>query len=382
MLPVFRMVYSQICTWLDDYIGGDSPEELLDTWDLTEWVEESEIVEVFSDCFIDMLKTKKAQNDAEKIVHGLIWEYYLLRRSESLQRLTADADLCMRLRSEVSVRQRTNEWHKERSSVLTASEFHSILGDGSTRDAVVKSKIVTGLRDSRNATVQTVFLTGRNGKLNPCAWGFRFEQVVGDIYSTIAGCDIYCGLGRLRHKTLSKLAASPDGLVISGPGAGRLLEFKAPVSRQIEDDIVPYEYYCQIQIQLEVCDAAAADYCECKIEDGLISDGKYIGALAVIGDKANIASWTYVYSPVYPNTDTGLAQVKAWTPEGNVIEHQFWTCVKTHIMTVMRNKRWWSTVGLPEYECFWKDVENKRGVPDVIFIEEDTYQKPLFIDDI
>jgi hypothetical protein len=379
--PIIRMVYSQICSWLDDYISSESPEELLDTWDLTEWIEESEIVDVFSDCFIDMLKTKKAQNDAEKIIHGLIWEYYLLRRGERIQGLVPDTDLCMRLRSEVSVRQRTNEWHKERISLLTASEFHSILGDGAGRDALIKSKIVSGLRDGRDAEVQTVFLTGRNGKLNPCAWGFRFEQVVGDIYSTLVGCDIYCGLGRLRHKTLSKLAASPDGLVISGARAGRLLEFKAPVSRTIEDDVIPYEYYCQIQIQLEVCDALAADYCECKIEAGLIDDGKYIGALAVVGDKANISSWSYVYSPVYPNNPEGLANVKAWTPEGHVIEHQFWTCVKTHIMTVVRNSRWWSTVGLPEYECFWKDVDAARTAPTDSFLA-DTYEKPLFIDDL
>ena len=373
------MVYSQICSWLDDYISGESPEELLDTWDLTEWIEESEIVDVFSDCFIDMLKTKKAQNDAEKIVHGLIWEYYLLRRGERLQSLVADNDICLRLRSEVSVRQRSNEWHKERCGLLTASEFHSILGEGATRDAVIRSKIVSGIRDKRDTEVQTVFLTGRNGKLNPCAWGFRFEYVVGEIYSTLMDCDIYCGLGRLRHKTLSKLAASPDGLVISGARAGRLLEFKAPVSRTIEDDVIPYEYYCQIQIQLEVCDALAADYCECKIEAGLNEGGKYIGALAVIGDKANISSWSYVYSPVYPNNSEGLANVKAWAPEGQVIEHQFWTCVKTHIMTVMRNSRWWTTVGLAEYECFWNDVDTARLIPSDSFLE-DTYEKPLFID--
>jgi len=71
------MVYSQICSWLQDQIETDeAPEELLDTWDLTEWLYESEIMELFSEVVLPMYKLKKTREDATQIVTSLIWEYY------------------------------------------------------------------------------------------------------------------------------------------------------------------------------------------------------------------------------------------------------------------------------------------------------------------
>ena len=194
-------------------------------------------------------------------------------------------------------------------------------------------------------------------------------------------------VGRVRHRVLKQLAASPDGLIESGPNAGRLLEIKAPVSRSLEEDIVPYDYYCQMQVQMEVFDIGSVDYCECRLKAvnswaGVEKNGPlWIGALVVIGFLDDAASWEYVYSPLFPNTDEGRADLSSWSPSGNVLEIQMWTIEDWQLLTVVRNKRWWNTVGLPEYERFIKDLSKARQDPMFLSPDDDFKSKPMFLDD-
>ena len=87
--------------------------------------------------------------------------------------------------------------------------------------------------------------------LNPFTWGIRFEPIVKQIYQALTGTRVV-DLGRLKHKTDKRLAASPDGLIIEGPDQrlSRFVEFKAPVTRKILS-IVPEDYMAQMQIQME-----------------------------------------------------------------------------------------------------------------------------------
>ena len=218
------------------------------------------------------------------------------------------------------------------------------------------------------------------------------------------------------------MAASPDGLVLDGPNAGRLIEIKAPISREIEEDIVPQDYYCQMQIQMEVCGAASADYCECRL--GVVKDGAwsdisgskippYVGAVAVIGSRDDYKTWSYKYSPVFPNTEEGRSLALAWKPviidkptinvvdsesDGNymyepspdeevifeILELQVWEVIDWQIITVPRNKRWWTNVGLPEYHRFVSDVLSARADP--MYLVPRTFDcapfpAPMFLDD-
>jgi hypothetical protein len=379
------MVYSQICSWLDDFVDGNSPDELLDIWDLTEWIEESEIITLFEECILPTYKNKKSRDDATSILRSLIWEYYLFRRDSSMQKLRADISGVERVKSLVSCSQHSLNWHLEKYDLLTASEFSDTFGSLSARNNLIKNKVLKPLTDG--VAPQTVFLS-RDDKLPATCWGNKYEAVVRDIYAKVNNCSVFSNLGRIKHSELLNLAASPDGIVESGSKAGFLLEIKAPVSRQLEDKIIPEQYYCQIQIQLEVCNLEAADYCECKLE--LVKNGVwyndisgvplFVGAVAVIGDLADYKTWKYVYSPLFENTATGRALAIMWTPDisGTVLEQSCWQITDWQLITVKRNRRWWNAEGLPEYYRFWKDVYMARRNPSCLL--DDSPTGPLFVD--
>ena len=411
------MVYTQICDWLDDFIGDDPPCELIDVWDLTEWIYESEILDIFEEFVIPSFKNKRSRDDADNILHSLIWEYYLFRRAGYISKLLPDISGAQSIRVAAGSTQQSIEWHKEKRDLLTASEFACILD--SRRLGVLRSKIINRLTDGEPP--QNVFLS-REGKLNATAWGIRYEEVVRRIYEKVNECTVLCGIPRLRHPELAFLAASPDGLVLDGPSTGRLIEIKAPISRELEEDIVPQDYYCQMQIQMEVCGAASADYCECRIEivkEGKFSDisgcPQYIGSLAVIGSKDDYKTWKYVYSPLFPKTESGKADALAWRPNINehqirptiivgddlennlfyeptpdeivnieILEIQLWEIGDWQIITMPRNKRWWENVGFPEYTRFVKDVNAARADPLFVIpreFQESSYPAPMFVED-
>lgn len=388
------MVYTQICEWLDDFIGDDPPCELIDVWDLTEWLHESEILDVFQEIVIPSFKNKKSRDDAENILHSLLWEYYLFRRSGYISKLVADASAVGRLQTAAALAtastQQSLQWHREKRDLLTASEFSCILD--TRRMGVLRSKVANKLSDGERP--QTVFLS-RGGKLNASAWGVRYEEVVRLLYEVNAGCKVQNNIPRLRHPVLGFLAASPDGLVIEGPAAGRLLEIKAPLSRILEDDVVPCDYYCQMQIQMEVCDVGSADYCECRlaiVKDGVFTESatampNFVGSLAVVGEPDDYKTWEYKYSPLFPNTLEGRAGAVDWKPllsnEGlEILELQTWEVQDWQVITVARNKRWWANVGFPEYQRFLTDVYAARADPMYLIPKSfDTIPEPMFLDD-
>jgi len=404
------MVYSQICDWLNDFVEG-ADLELYDVWDCTEWLSESEILSVFEEYVMPTFKTKKGAADASQILHALIWEYYLFRRSAAIAAFSYDVSCYERLKSVASVQQQSQEWLQEKRDLITASEFSTILKDGLARYQIMREKTVK--RISAAAEQQTVFLS-RDGVLAPMAWGHRFEPVVKQIYESVTGSTVYSGLGRLRHPTLKRLAASPDGVV----SKGCLLEIKAPITRDLEDDEIPYEYYCQMQVQMEVCDIGACDYCECRFRSGSdfvdLSGCQFVGALAVIGLADDYSTWKYVYSPLFPNTDEGRCGAKSWSPlvEGEcqtcrldivdgqtaefvscttcsnpgavVLEKCVWQLEDMQKLTVLRNPRWWSTVGLPEYNRFCSDLGKARSDPMYLAppgIDLFKTRSPMFLDE-
>jgi hypothetical protein len=349
------MVYTQVCTWLDDFVGEDPPAELLDVWDFNEWINESEIIEVFKDIVVPTFKKNQTKEDAESILKSLLWEYYLFRRQSALDVIKDLSGNVARIRSLGGTEQMSEAWFNEKKQVLTASEFSKILDNN--RLSTIRSKLGTGI--SFSDKYNPVVLTRGDGKISPMSWGYRYEPVVRAIFEKINKCSTFSNIGRNRHSLHNGLAASPDGIIVDGPKAGRLFELKAPYSRRLEEEIIPYEYYCQMQVQMEVFDVEAVEYFECSIvtvSSWESTEPEYIGALAVTGEMEDYTSWTYVYSPIFSNDVAGKAAVSDWLPEGNVLEKQVWATQRWQNLTVLRNKRWWSSIGEPEYLRFKKDV--------------------------
>ena len=153
-------------------------------------------------------------------------------------------DSVSRLLGQASTAQRTLEWYKQGQEVLTASQFATILKGARTRGHLVVEK------STPITTISKKYLCVRTEDIRAFDWGIRFEPVIKQLYENITSSKV-ADLGRLIHPTDKNLAASPDGLVTDGQKKGYLVEFKAPISRVITEE-VPKDYWMQMQIQMEV----------------------------------------------------------------------------------------------------------------------------------
>jgi hypothetical protein len=148
-----------------------------------------------------------------------------------------------------------------------------------------------------------------------------------------------------------------------------------------------------MQVQMEVMNIGAVDYCECRFinvtswDSAKCSGPEFVGGLAVIGDIEDVSGWRYVYSPLFKNDDEGRKKADLWEPEisddETCLEKQIWAIQDWQVITVLRNSRWWSSVGLPEYELFFKDLTCARNDPMYLKPRDliDPFPKPMFLDD-
>lgn len=137
------------------------------------------------------------------------------------------------------VAQRTPEWYAVRRDLLTASDAAAALNikpyasyRGSSRAELLKRKV-------RDEFVSNMFVVH----------GQKYEDEARDWAAAAMG-EIVRDCGLVRHSTLPWLAASPDGVTLSG----KLMEIKCPLKREIQPGQVPHHYWPQVQVQMEVCD--------------------------------------------------------------------------------------------------------------------------------
>lgn len=143
--------------------------------------------------------------------------------------------------------QRSPEWYEMRHSMLSASDWGTILGMskyGGGKNQVLLKKCCDDVPFFTNAAMQ---------------WGIKYEAVAIQIYENRNQTSVI-EFGCIRHPIHHFLGASPDGITADGV----MLEIKCPSSRVI-DGIIPEGYYCQVQGQLEVCELDRCDFLECRI---------------------------------------------------------------------------------------------------------------------
>ena len=389
------MVYTACATWFQDWIDADPPT-LEDEWDVAEWLthEMTPATHVF---LHHAFHTLRARNDAVMILRALYYEYALFRMAHARSTVPPVPDAPVRLQTAPQTPQKSAAWHHESREMLSGHEFGSILTGGQAEyNAVVAKKCVPPADPEEYAAPdqQIVFLTPPEG-LSPFKWGWRYEPVARDLFEMeFAGGVVYDGLGRMRHPTLPKLGASPDGLITTGPKIGRLVELKCPISRELNGSI-PINYWIQMQLQAEVCDVLAVEYFEVALGSMLQTETqsdafeskarasklRWVGKIAVVADDEDAPSSTYryMYSPLFSTSDVGLAECQGWCPPaeaGVVLETTLWWVKDYFTTTVMRNPRWWEEVGCPAYRAFWEHVNTARS--------DGRYNRvavPLFVDD-
>lgn len=269
---------------------------------------------------------------------------------------TVDHESTFALMQRPQTSQRTADWYTEFKRCLTASEFYKVVGSPRERGILVLQK--SG----------KIELPGRSGapvnlraKMSPFDWGICFEPVVKQILELEWEAMIH-EVGRFVHLQDTRLAASPDGLIIRSKKypdmGGHLLEIKCPKSRTIGLKI-PMEYFYQMQLQLEVTGVRACEYVEARfafVEEK--PESGFYGNLIIIGTfDEGTSEWLpskYLYSPVGDlswTADLGLNE--------KLLETHMWKCEAFHHERVYRDEKWFESLK-PAIETFWSDVEKSK----------------------
>jgi hypothetical protein len=205
-------------------------------------------------------------------------------------------------------------------------------------------------------------------------WGVRYEPVVKQILEDSLGAKIQ-DLGRIRHRTADRVAASPDGLFIQcdkEPALiGTLVEIKCPPSRVINDKI-PFDYWCQMQLQMEVCGRPSCEFVEAKFRE-LAQDEKSSPAPApasasapasakgwiVLEGNSDTMETRYVYSSTEPFECSGPFGPKGLEGPWVFMEKYQWELVHMRRITVAKDTAWFQSIQ-PDLAAFWTDVEAAR----------------------
>ena len=283
------------------------------------------------------------------------------------------------LMSRPQTTQHSADWYSQRRNRLTASEFAQIL-DG-RRGALLRSKVAPITEGSERSTSMPVSIAQIDGEMVATSWGHRFESVTRDIYELeLAGVGMVCDtLGRFQHQMVDWLSASPDGVVMDGPLAGRLVEIKSPKTRK-PGEFVPAEYYIQMQIQMEVCDVDAVDFIEAQFaqrpvfhltatssqpaleakDAAAISAARWKGRIRVFGRLDDSSTWCYRYST--PVEDLEDAIIPDGPTDMPLLEESVWWLTGWFPRTVLRNRNWWEETGWPAAQMFWAEVQSLRDM--------------------
>ena len=382
-------MYSNICHWFNDWYEQSDRNFPLDNWEL-DYVRE-DIWQEWQTLNEHIEKHPQQSKKEREILDCLLLSSMKWAQKKAPHFTPQEAtEFIKSIKDKPQTEQHTYEWHAEKINLLTASEFGYAIGTApAARKNVYERKFIKAatLASQQNTaftpSVEStpVGISNENGLLQATTWGHRFEPIARNLASVLFfdGCPIADNLGRIIHKEHKKLAASPDGLIESGSKAGHLVEIKCPITRVLVDDEIPYEYYCQMQIQMEVANCPAVEYVEMKFSQSITlptSISRAAGVLAVIEEDGTLR---YEYGPIAHGTN--LEQLASWQPatlkpESILRERMYWSLEDSHWKTVHRNSFWWTEVGYPGYQQFWScwDTEYERWLSTqnrYMFIKDD-----------
>jgi hypothetical protein len=253
--------------------------------------------------------------------------------------------------------QRTPAWYAQGKEVLTASEFAKLYGSPRCVSQLVMSKV-----PNPSAPAATNRLACMTCEMGPFDWGIRFEPVVKQILEKKWGAKI-AEAGRIMHPTDTHVAASPDGIIMEAEDparVGRLLEIKCPITRAIGGG-VPHDYWCQMQVQMEVTGVGECEYVEVKIQS---LQGGETDLSGVADGHVWLLQNPQTCEMRYAYTELEAAHLKAagW----DTTETIPWRLAGMYAVTVTRDKGWFQETAELRRQ-FWENVEKaRRGAFQVV----------------
>ena len=260
--------------------------------------------------------------------------------------------------------QKSPEWYAMRQTMLSASDWGTILGVNhySKPDSVLLKK----------CGEESFF---PKAAMDAMAWGNKYEDVAISIYEHRNKKKIL-EFGCIRHPFIDFLGASPDGISEDGV----MLEIKCPVSRKITG-IPPEYYWCQVQGQLEVCELDRCDFLECKLkeyddEEEYLKDhyeenyklNEFGHEKGVVAEFyiAKTEKYVYFYAPVCLIGE----ELENWKKEirethevinGNLKDNiilssfDYWYLEEVSCVPIFRNQEWFNEAKL-KLGDFWEEV--------------------------
>jgi hypothetical protein len=321
----------------------------------------------------------------EDIVSGLFAAHEAW--SQPVYKAPIDHESTFKLMSRPQTTQRSGDWYEQFKTQLTASELSKITGSPRERGTLVLQKAGKIDISGRGSHVPTY-----RDAMTPFDWGICLEPAVKLVLEKDWSAVIH-EVGRFTHPTDSRLAASPDGLLLKSEKfperAGHLVEIKCPKTRKIGVK-VPMEYFYQMQLQMEVTDVRACEYVEFrfnlldseKVANETVA-GKYHGVAVLAGcfceEKAEWIPCKYYYGPV---NDLD------WKPElglnEQTLERNVWICDAFHHETVLRDENWFANL-MPKIDAFWTDVERAKAgdfvLPESTRKKKEIVTECLLVDD-
>jgi hypothetical protein len=380
--------------WCDEHLPEIYNPGMFDYEEIAEevWATMSSLAQETVLQFLDDDEEYEQMNEQ---LHDAAKEWFEAHHDLVIEAITATSPKALMERPQTS--QHSADWYAQRRNRLTASEFAQIL-DG-RRGALLRSKVAPvpeGAAADRPSAAP-VSIAQTDGEMVATSWGHRFEPVTRAIYEQeLAGVGTVCDtLGRFQHPIVEWLSASPDGVVLEGPLAGRLVEIKSPKTRK-PGEFVPPEYYIQMQIQMEVCDTDAVDFVEAQFaqrpvfhlpsvsyaaaagameieastdpklavldpaDAAAVAAARWKGRIRVFGRLDDQSTWCYRYSP--PVEDLEDAVVPDGPADLPLLEESVWWLTGWFPRTVLRNRSWWEETGWPAAQMFWAEVQSLRDL--------------------
>lgn len=256
--------------------------------------------------------------------------------------------------------QRTEEWYQFRHNLLTASSIWKVFGTQSCINQLIYEKCQPPVVH-KQASIDS-----------PLHWGQKYEPVSVELYTKLYSTNV-ADFGCIKHPLYHFIGASPDGINVSvnNPRYGRMLEIKNIVNRII-NGIPKFEYWIQMQLQMETCDLNECDFLETKfieydgyntfIQDGNFThttDGKQKGIMILFNYNGRLH---YEYAPLQiseADYETWEEDILRKNEDGEWIRTIYWKLEQYSNILVLRNKEWFEAA-IPKIKEVWDTILKER----------------------
>ncbi len=250
------------------------------------------------------------------------------------------------------IRQHSEEWHQIRGKLITATKVSGYLESSPYGPKLERSRSKAGAGTG----------TGTNGgagtgskvpKVSPnpaMAFGTLHEEPARKALEKRFKTRIY-DLGLGIHEKHTWLGASPDGIAVLADGTVNLIEIKCPYYRKITRKI-PFDYWVQMQIQMEVWDVDGCIYSENLFSkpgsSGSPGSGEQIGILQSYWDikVSRDREWFERILPILKQNKQQLTEKKKL----------FWT----KAVDMYRIRNWFMSDPLLDWLDRWSGLDRDR----------------------